>query len=67
MDVSISEVEVKNFLKVDEKKAVDPNNINLCLRQCADELEGPFATIFSSCLWTNTEQKKWKYVMQTSA
>ena len=60
--VKTSEREVKNILlKVDENKAVGPDNISpRLLRQCADELAGPLATLFNHCLQTSTWPESWK-------
>ena len=60
--VKTSEAEVKNILlKVDQKKAVGPDNISpRLLRQCAHELAYPLATLFNHCLQTSTWPKNWK-------
>ena len=60
--VTTSACEVKSvLLKVDEKKAQGPDNINpRLLRQCADELSRPLATLFNHCFQTSTWPKAWK-------
>ena len=60
--VKTSESEVKGLLlKVNENKAVGPDNISpRLLRQCADELAGPLATLFNHCLQTSTWPKAWR-------
>ena len=60
--VTTSEVEVRDLLlKVDVKKAVGPDNISPCLlRQCANELARPLASLFNHCLLTSTWPKAWK-------
>jgi len=60
--VKTSESEVKGILlKVDENKAVGPDNISpRLLRQCADELASPLSTLFNHCLQTSTWPKAWK-------
>ena len=48
-------------MKVEENKAVGPDNISLrLLRRCANELARPLATFFNHCLHTSTWPKSWK-------
>ena len=57
-----NEVEVKAvLLKLDVTKAVGSDNISpRLLRQCADELARPLATIFNQCLRTSRWPSTWK-------
>lgn len=56
------EAEVKAvMLKLDEEKAVGPDNLSpRLLRQCAHELAGPLTTLFNECLRTSRWPSAWK-------
>lgn len=61
-NVITSEVEVKQLLlKLDVEKAVGPDNISpRLLRQCADELAHPLATLFNYSFRTSRWPSEWK-------
>ena len=60
--VQTSEAEVKQLLlDLDVEKAVGPDNISpRLLRQCADELSCPLATLFNHSLRTSEWPSEWK-------